>query len=139
MSIIYFDTSAIVKLVRIEAESPAIRAWLASPARADSLFVSSALALTEVPRALRRIATRARLPAFGQTLDMFTLRNVDEEVLVTAGAYRSPNLRSLDAIHLATARALATAAGGAFEALVTYDVRLAAAATAEGLHVVAPR
>jgi uncharacterized protein len=138
MSIAYFDTSAIIKLIRIEFNSEGLRNWLGAPGRSDLARVSSALVLTEVPRALRRILPGSRLPDFDSVLGRFTLRNVDEEILVQAGAHPEPTLRSLDAIHLATARSIAAAAADEFEALITYDKRLADVALAHGLRVVAP-
>lgn len=138
MSIAYFDTSAILKLIRIELSSESLRSWLSAPGRSDLAWVSSALILTEVPRALRRILPGSRLPDFASVVGKFTLRNVDEEILIQAGAYPEPTLRSLDAIHLATARSIANAAGDEFEALLTYDGRLAAAANADGLRALAP-
>jgi predicted nucleic acid-binding protein len=138
MSIAYFDTSAIIKLVRVEPNSEALRNWLVAPGRTNRAWVSSALVLTEVPRALRRILPGASLPDFSSVIGRLTLRHVDEEILVQAGAYAEPTLRSLDAIHLATARSIASAAGDQFEALITYDRTLADAAKADGLHSVAP-
>jgi len=113
MNIAYFDTSAIIKLIRIEVNSESLRSWLGATGRIDLAWVSSALVLTEV-------------------LGRFTLRNVDEEILVQAGAYSEPTLRSLDAIHLATARSIADAASDEFEVLITYDRRLADVAKAVG-------
>ena len=138
MSIVYFDTSAIIKLVRIEPNSETLRNWLVAPGRTDRAWVSSALVLTEVPRALRRILPGSPLPDFSSVIGRLSLRIVDEELLVKAGAYAESTLRSLDAIHLATARSIADAAGDEFEALITYDRRLADTAKADGLHVVAP-
>ncbi|MEO8183911.1 MAG: type II toxin-antitoxin system VapC family toxin [Deltaproteobacteria bacterium] len=138
MSIAYLDTSAIIKLVRIEVNSETLRTWLGEPGRSDQAWVSSALVLTEVPRALRRILPGSPLPDFSRILGRLTLRNVDEEILVQAGSYAEPTLRSLDAIHLATARSIASAAGDEFEALITYDRRLADVAKADGLDVMAP-
>lgn len=138
MSIAYFDTSAIIKLIRIELGSENLRTWLDGARSSDLAWVSSALVLTEVPRALRRILPGSPLPDFVSILGRFTLRNVDEEILVQAGAYVEPTLRSLDAIHLATARSIYDAAGGDFEALITYDRRLADVAEADGLRVIAP-
>ena len=138
MSIAYFDTSAIIKLIRIELHSENLRTWLGATDRNDLAWVSSALVLTEVPRALRRILPGARLPDFAGVLGRFTLRNVDEEILVQAGAYVEPTLRSLDAIHWSTARSIANAAGDEFEALITYDRRLAEVANTDGLRVLAP-
>jgi predicted nucleic acid-binding protein len=138
MNIAYFDTSAIIKLIRIERDSEQLRTWLGEPGRGELAWVSSALVLTEVPRALRRILPGSSLPDFGSVLGRFTLRNVDEEILVQAGAYADPTLRALDAIHLATARSIDDVAGGQFEAFITYDRRLADAATAGGLRVLSP-
>lgn len=138
MSIAYFDTSAIIKLIRIELNSENLRTWLGGPHSSNLAWASSALVLAEVPRALRRILPGAPLPDFASILGRFTLRNVDEEILVQAGAYAEPTLRSLDAIHLATARSIHDAAGGELEALITYDRRLADVAKADGLRVIAP-
>ena len=138
MNIAYFDTSAIIKLIRIELNSERLRTWLGAAGRSDLAWVSSALVLAEVPRALRRILPGSRLPDFASVLGRFTLRNVDEEILSQAGAYSEPTLRSLDAIHLATARSIADAASDEFEVLISYDRRLADAAKANGLRVIAP-
>ena len=138
MSIVLLDTSALVKLVRTEAESDALRGWLGAPTRGIAELLCSALVLTELPRALRRIAPGRDLPAYRAVLDRLTLYAVDEDVLVAAGELEDPLLRSLDAIHLATARALADAAGEQFEALVTYDLRMKDAAMRLGVAVVAP-
>lgn len=138
MSIAYFDTSAIIKLIRIEVNSDSLRTWLGSADRSELAWVSSALILAEVPRALRRILPGSRLPDYASVLGRFTLRNVDEEILVQAGAHSEPTLRSLDAIHLATARSIADAAPDEFVALITYDSRLAGVAEADGLRVLAP-
>jgi predicted nucleic acid-binding protein len=82
--------------------------------------------------------TAADMPIEVRRLGRFTLRNLDEEILVQAGAHAAPTLRSLDAIHLATAASIAAAAADEFEALITYDSRLADIAKADGLRVVAP-
>lgn len=128
---VYLDSSALVKLVSPEPETAALVAALARwPER-----VSSALARVELLRALRR----ARLPqsAFrraDQVLSAIALVHVDEMVLSAASALRSPSLRSLDAIHLATAQSI----GDMPDAFITYDDRLAAAARASGFPVLAP-
>lgn len=138
MSIAYFDTSAIIKLIRIEVNSESLRTWLEAADRTELAWVSSALVLAEVPRALRRILPGSRLPDYASVLGRFTLRNVDEEILLRAGAHSEPTLRSLSAIHLATARSIADAAPDEFVALITYDTRLAGVASADGLRVLAP-
>jgi predicted nucleic acid-binding protein len=96
---------------------------------------SSALALTEVPRALERAgyggAEHRRARA---VLARVALVDVDRRILTGAAALDPPSLRTLDAIHLATALALREELG----ALVTYDRRLATAATHARLDVLAP-
>ena len=131
---IYLDSCAIVKLVARERESAALIGWLdRQPAEQ---MVTSKLAEVEVPRALRRSAPRALALVSGMLtkLDRF---EIDEPVRATAGAYIEPQLRSLDAIHLATAENL-VASGIPVTAFVTYDKRLAAAAVEAGLTVAAP-
>jgi uncharacterized protein len=135
VTLFYADASALVKLVRDEAESDALRAYLD---RAD--LVSSELALTEVPRAVRRaVALDPELPLdllldrTGQLLDAVALATLDRALLAGAGALAEPALRALDAIHVATAVGLHP-----LDAFVTYDERQAAAARLAGLRTTAP-
>jgi len=126
--VLYLDSSALVKLVVREPESAALRSYVrSSPSR-----VSSALARVEVLRAVMphgpRAAARAR-----QVLEATSLLALDDALLDAAGALEAPGLRSLDAIHLAAARAVQP-----LRALVTYDRRLAEAAASLGLEPVAP-
>ncbi len=131
---IFLDSGAIVKLIRPEAESAALVAWLA--AQADTQLVASSLVLTEVPRALRR-SDPGRLTAVPTVLARLDRVPVDETVLATAAAYSDPMLRTLDAIHLASCQTLVLE-GLALTALVTYDKRLLAAAAEAGLATAAP-
>lgn len=135
MALFYADASALVKLVRDEAESDALRAYLEG---AD--LVSSELVLTEVPRAVRRAATLdpdlpldLLLDRAGQLLDAVALAALDRALLAGAGALAEPALRALDAIHVATAVDLHP-----LDAFVTYDERQAAAARLAGLRTTAP-
>ena len=135
MALFYADASALVKLVRDEAESDALRAYLEG---AD--LVTSELVLTEVPRAVRRaVALDPELPLdllldrTGELLDAVALATLDQALLAGAGALAEPALRALDAIHVATAVDLHPL--GAF---VTYDERQAAAARLAGLRTTAP-
>src|SRR3954447_8188174 len=135
MPVYYADASALVKLVCEEAESEALRAYLEG---AD--LVSCDLALSEVPRAVRRVAAKSRRPSLdcllGRTEDLIgdlAFCPVDQDLLTAAGALAEPALRTLDAIHIAAAAGL-----GPVEAFVTYDVRQAAAARLAGLRTVAP-
>ena len=126
----YLDSSAIVKLAVREPESLALRRYL----RRKHPLVSSALARTEVSRALLPAGDEAmsRGRAVLQRLDLV---RVNDRVLTAAGGLPPPELRSLDAIHLATAQEL----GDDLSAVVTYDDRMAAAARHMGYRVVQPR
>jgi predicted nucleic acid-binding protein len=125
----YLDSSAIVKLAVAEPESAGLRRYL----RRRRPLVSSALARTEVARALLPLGESA-VRRGQEVLARLELIRVSERILVAAGALLPTELRSLDAIHLATAQQL----GGDLARLVTYDERLGAAAQAAGCPVAAP-
>lgn len=131
---IYFDSNALVKLVREEDETAQLITWLS--VQTDGEFVSSALVEIEAPRALRR-SQPAALGMVAAKLSQVTRMEMDAPIRATAAAYVDPLLRSFDAIHLATAENL-VASGKHISAFVTYDKRLAVAATEAGLNVVAP-
>jgi predicted nucleic acid-binding protein len=131
---IYLDSSALVKMIRIEPESTGLIAWLNS--QPSQPLTASALVEVEVPRALRRSQPGA-LAGVSPVLARLNRVEMTSWVRATAGAYPDPMLRSLDALHLATAELL-VATGQHIIAFVTYDVRLAAAATTAGLTVQAP-
>lgn len=131
---IYLDSNALVKLIREEDETPQLITWLSL--QPDGEFVSSALVEVEVSRALRRHQPAA-LGAVAAKLSQVSRMDMDAPVRATAAAYVDPNLRSLDAIHLATAENL-VASGKHITAFVTYDKRLATAAAEVGLTVVSP-
>lgn len=131
---IYLDTSALVKLIQHEQESDALADWLDE--RNELRWITSVLTEIELPRALIRIGQfdgLAAVPALIRQLDRF---EIDPVVRHTAAAYQNPSLRSLDAIHLATASIAASVA--ALSAVVTYDTRLAAVADAQGLTTASP-
>jgi predicted nucleic acid-binding protein len=135
VAIVYADASALVKLVRDETESAALRNYLRG---AD--LVSNELVLTEIPRAVRRAVVfdpglpldllLERSTALFETL---ALQPLDRALLTAAGALDEPALRALDAIHVAAAVDLHPV-----EAFVTYDQRQAAAARLAGLRTMAP-
>ncbi|GGM85068.1 ribonuclease VapC [Longimycelium tulufanense] len=134
---IYLDTAAAVKLVRQEAHTADLVAWLNEPQQAGLPWVSSALIEVELPRALRRSAPEA-LPGVPSVLARLYRLEIDDTIRQTAAAYPTPALRSLDAIHLATAQTLAEQPDAHFAAFVTYDHRLAEAARSAGLAVARP-
>jgi uncharacterized protein len=129
---IYLDTAALVKLVRREVESDALVDWIVD--QPDELLVSSTLAEVELPRAVRRTEP-ALLAAVPGVLGRIAVYEIDELVRTTAAAYEEPAIRSLDAIHLATADAVL---GDDLTAFVTYDRRLLAAAEDLGLPTAYP-
>ena len=126
---IYLDSSALVKLVVAEPESPALRQYL----RDQSERASCSLARVEVLRAVRShgspALTRAR-----RLLQRLYLVQIDDELLDAAAALDPGVFRSLDAIHLAAAQVF----GDELTAVVTYDRRMAAAAGRLELAVVGP-
>ena len=126
----YLDTSALVKLVVEEAETAALRRWLR---RTDRQPVSSDLARTELLRTVRRGAPD-RMELARQVLDSIVLVEVTTAIFEMAGLLDPAILRSLDAVHIAAAIDL----GDDLDALVVYDDRMADAARANGLIVVAP-
>jgi uncharacterized protein len=133
--IAYLDTSALLKVVKPERETEALRAWLACrPAGCE--LITSALSRVEIVRTLRRDglgAAQAESSA-DQALAGVHLLAVTNDVMIRANGYGMRRLGSLDAIHLASAdryRAELTD-------FVTYDEELAAAAANLGLAVLAP-
>ena len=129
MAATYLDSSAIVKLAVRETESDALRRHL----RRRRPLISSALARTEVLRALLPGGEPA-LAAGRRVLARIDLVRVNDRVLSQAGTLRPEQIRSLDAIHLATAGRLGTELGE----IITYDERMADAARALGHNVASP-
>ncbi|MBN8610823.1 MAG: type II toxin-antitoxin system VapC family toxin [Deltaproteobacteria bacterium] len=125
----YLDSSAIVKLVVHEPESAALARYL----RGRRPIVSSDLARVEVTRVCLSfddaVTARAR-----DVLDRIELIRMNARVLEIAGTLLPVELRSLDAIHLATASLL----GDTLARVITYDDRMAEAARALGWTVIAP-
>ena len=126
----YLDSSAIVKLAVRESESLALRRYL----RRRQPLVSSALARTEVLRALLPAGDEA-MTRGRAVLQRIDLVRVNDRILNAAGVLRPPALRSLDAIHLATAGELRDD----LDAVVAYDSRMVTAAKHLGFSVVQPR
>lgn len=132
MSLYYIDTSAALKLLAEESHSRAFAAFYDENAGAS--WVSSALLRIEVIRAVGRVMPAA-LPDARALLLAFDYVNIDDEVVEAAMNEPDRMLRSLDAIHLATARVL----GPDLDGLATYDERLAVAAKDAGIPVIDPR
>jgi predicted nucleic acid-binding protein len=125
----YLDPSALVKLVVREPESQALRRFI----RRRRPLVSSALARTEVARALLPLGVEA-VRRGHEVLARIDLVRINDRVLAAAGAMLPVDLRSLDAIHLASAQQLGTD----LARIVTYEDRMAAAAEDFGWTVARP-
>ncbi|HZN20742.1 MAG TPA: type II toxin-antitoxin system VapC family toxin [Micromonosporaceae bacterium] len=131
---IYLDSAAVMKLVRLETGDPCLGLAECAPRRA---LVSSTLVEVEVPHALRRAAPQALVGVPSALARLYRLE-IDATVRATAATFAEPTLRTLDAVHLATAQLLVAEAGAAFEAFVSHDKRLLAAASAVGLPTECP-
>lgn len=129
---IYLDTSALVKLIRIEAESEALSEWLDE--RTHTPWITSVLAEVELPRAIRAVAPQglAHVPL---VLARFNRFEIDPVIRAAAAAYPH-RLRSLDAIHLATAQTAGAAAP--LTSFVVYDQRLRQSADDLGIITASP-
>ena len=128
---VYLDSSALMKLILPEPESEALEQAL----HRWPHWLSSELAAVECRRALRRIgAPKAAGRRADGVLATVVLLRLDEPVLRLASHVGPPLLRSLDAIHLASALSI----GDYPDAFITYDDRLAEAARTLKLHVLAP-
>ena len=124
----YVDTSAALKLLIEETESPALTAELAA---AKPALASARLLETELRRAAHRIPElqQDRVTALLELIDIYEM---PASLFRQAGLIAGPNLRSLDALHLTAAIAVDA------EAIATYDTRLSEAAATVGLAVIAP-
>ena len=134
---IYLDSCSLLKLVRAEPETPALIAFI--DARHGTRWFTSEIARTELIRAVRRNnrdeeSLQDELTQIGRLCEGLDVVPVSARVLDQAAAMEQPRLRTLDAIHLATAFGLREA----LSAFITYDKRLAVAAEEAGLPVAAP-
>jgi hypothetical protein len=140
--VLYLDSSAILKLVLEESETSALRAWLGE----RPLSVTSGVAPVEVRRTVRLFAETALTGApRGQNtasdlnarteavMSGIVVLTIDDAILSRAAALDPPLLRTLDAVHLASALSLEE-----LEAFVTYDHDLGEAAHQAGLVVTSP-
>src|SRR5438105_13499939 len=130
-NVVYADSSALVKLVITEAETPALRRFLR--ARPTVRLASSGIATTEVMRAVLRESPTA-MPQAHALLAGIDLVALTQHRLQQAGLLQPPSLRSLDAVHLVAALALGSALGD----FVAYDQRMLQAAAWYGLPASAP-
>jgi predicted nucleic acid-binding protein len=128
--LLYLDASALVKLVRPEPETKALIAALDPEAK----LVSSEIAEVEVLRALRRWDGDSAVALGRSKLESVRLLPINQGVRHAACDLGPAELRTLDAIHVATAMQL----GDLLESIYAYDLRLIEAACDAGLRVLAP-
>lgn len=129
-SLLYLDASALVKLVVAEPESEALSTFVGE--WRDR--ITSRVSAVEVTRAVRREADPGMIERAAGLLDAVAFVELTAEITELAGTLEPPALRSLDAVHLASALSVARDVGP----FVTYDVRLRDAASGAGLDVQAP-
>jgi predicted nucleic acid-binding protein len=127
--LIYLDASALAKLILDENESPALRRFLSD----HSTLITSTITRVELTRAIRRAAP-SQLSAAHRRMDSLVFLHLTESLLDSAGMVGAVALRTLDAIHLASALTVRSE----LDALVAYDKRLLDAASALGLPTACP-
>jgi predicted nucleic acid-binding protein len=129
-SLLYLDASALVKLVVAEPESEALSKVVGEWTHR----ITSRISAVEVARAVRRDAAPDIIERAAHVLDAVAFVELTPVIAELAGALAPPALRSLDAVHLASALSVAPNVGP----FVTYDLRLRDAASEAGLKVQAP-
>lgn len=132
MSILYVDTSALLKRVIVERESSAVRGLLRRRNAAGDLLTTSSLAWLEVWRALRRLGLSNVLAVQRRAMSGIADFPLDEQTLVHARNVGRDQLRTLGAIHLAAALEVGA------DSVLTYDDRLSDSCAAAGLAILAP-
>lgn len=125
----YLDSSALARLVVSEPESPSLREFL----KKSTVRITSGISETELGRVAARGDGRG-VAASRRVLGVVLQIDVSREILAAAARLLPVSLRSLDAIHLATALELATD----IDYFITYDAKLGAAAEQSGFTVVQP-
>jgi predicted nucleic acid-binding protein len=129
VTVTYVESSALAKLIVVESGSKALRGYLRG-----RIMVTSALTRLEVTRAVRKAKAQPTV-GLDAVFGVLTVVEIQQEILRLASVLEPPELRSLDAIHLATALSIADELDG----FVTYDRQLGRAASAAGLSVASPR
>ncbi len=127
---VYLDTSALAKLVVSEAETEALRSWLQNTE--GSSLVVNAIGAVELQRIAARVS-QAAVSVATLLLARIDRMELNSAALALAASLPPPAVRTLDALHIASAAQL-----GDLTALVTYDDRMAAAAIGYGLPVASP-
>jgi uncharacterized protein len=127
---LYLDTSALAKLVVSEPESVHLRHWLREHGSVP--LVTNSIGVVELRRLAARISQEALSTAV-RLLARISVVGLTADALTLAAEIPSPEVRTLDALHIASAALLSD-----LQSVVTYDVRMGTAAIAYGLPVAAP-
>ena len=127
---VYLDTSALAKLVVTEAESASLRSWIGQ--RPGQPLVTNIIGAVELQRLSARVGQQALATAV-MLLGRVDLLDLTPAAVALAGQLPPPEVRTLDALHIASAAHLAE-----LEVLVTYDCRMAQAAVGYGIPVESP-
>jgi predicted nucleic acid-binding protein len=125
----YADSSALVKVVIAEPESKALTRWLVGKSR----LAACDLVRVEVVRAVRA-SDPAVVPRAWQVIGELALIRLDGDLYERAAVLDPPSLRSLDAVHLASAQSIGSELAG----VLTYDQRMIEGAEALGMSVASP-
>lgn len=128
-SVWYIDTSALIKTLVDEAESDALSRWL----QYHQQLAACDITRVEAARAIRA-STPEALPLLRVLMGELVMIRLDDNIYETAATLDPPSLRSLDAIHLASALSI----GADLAGILTYDARMTRGARSLGLHVESP-
>jgi predicted nucleic acid-binding protein len=129
--LIYFDTSALMKLVVTEDETTALEAWLDD--HPEQPWATSDLTRVELLRGVMRRQPMALLQA-QQLITRMVRVPLSDGILLYASTCQPPLLRSLDAIHLASVMEFRKE----IDWMVVYDKRLLEVANLNGINVASP-
>lgn len=128
--IVYIDTSVVVPLVKQELHSPAVAEYLDDLHADGHVLVAAHVLQTELARVARRSgASETTAAAVTERITIVDMTRADYR---GAGAVGEPGLGTLDALHLQVALRIPA------DAMLTFDVKLAASAQACGLLVLDP-
>lgn len=132
MSVLYVDTSALMKRAVSEVGSAEVQAAMATRSASGDLVVASSLAWLELWRGLRRLGQVDVARGVDDACAGVEEFPLDDAVLHQARAVGGLGLRSLDAVHLASAEMVGA------DAIMTFDGRLSAASRSIGIDVLSP-
>ncbi len=130
MTAAYLDASAVVKLFKLEMETPSLVAELSS----HSTWVSSELVAIEARGTARRLGNADLSAGAEEVLNKIELIEMTRSIRQRAGEAFFPPLRALDAVHASTVLAL----GDRIDAIFVYDHDLRRAVAGEGLAAASP-